>query len=551
MKHLYKISLVVGIIAVTLGCEDKFEAPSDTPNNIHITTGYGTGTPIVQINGQETFADLSVGVVSREWTFPGGEITDVSNSQDQLVPVTFKKTGSYEVKIEQTYADNPWDWRTEQFTSTKDNDSTLTVTVVDSVSARMQVFYVASDGSDSTELVLQSGAANQLMAGESIRIKQNSGGVPTIFEYTSEGASPASTKSVVANEAVDIKYKRLGSYDLTFKPYRTKPAGEDFIVLKDFIEVIPSTKPVVLESVIRYADNAVGLVYSRSIAEPSGAESNFSVRAINIVRSALGIPRDFDEFLPVEAVTVAPGDDDNILLIQLGDKLYNSDTVFVSYDGAGSVNSTDGIQTSEFSNKLLDFQLVNIAAQYGGFENEGEGWKQHQEFNDDGTIKYRNDAGYGTFEFSTEKPYSGGYSLKLSTKRDADDNAQWSEVISNVDLEDPNAAQAYNAVAVEEGDKFYISYYAFVEWTQPIGPDTWEASSFYLWLMGDKLQVLEYREGVATHPKNQWVKVEGLWGGVNGASSSATLRPYFRSIGNITIFLDDLVITRYETRPGF
>ncbi|MFY0607607.1 MAG: hypothetical protein JXR10_12900 [Cyclobacteriaceae bacterium] len=541
MKKILQYILAASVIAF-FGCEEEYEQPSDTPSNVHVTTGSGNGTPIVQINGFESFADLSIGVKSRLWTFPGGDITEIETSKEDVLQVYFYKVGNYDVNLSIDFLDNPYDWRTQSFRSSSKVDTTINVTVVDSVDAEFKVYYIAIDGSDSTELTLQDGALNELMAGESIRIKQTSGGAPTIWEYTSEGASPAFTQITEGPDHIaEIKYKRLGNYDLAFKPYRTKPQGSDLIELKDFIKVIPSTRPVVLEEVYRFDESTVGLSFSRSIANPTSEEGNFTVQVKNTVISNLGIPTAFDESLVINEVTVADGDNDNVVLLKLGDNLYTSDTVRVSYTG-GNIQSTDGITVGAFSDELLDFQLVNLAAEYGSFENNGAGWMQMNEV--------RTEAGQGQFEFSFDRVFHGSQSLKLSTTRNAEGIAQWIEVVTDVDLTAADAADAYNSVAVEEGDKFYISYQTYVETTDPISADVWEACDMYLWLMWDKLKVHEYRLGTEPrYPIGQWNKIEGVWGGNSGAVSSAVLRPYFRSIGNITLFIDDLQIYEYESRP--
>ena len=50
------------------------------------------------------------------------------------------------------------------------------------------------------------------------------------------------------NEIVEIKYKRLGNYDLGFEASRPKPFGRSAIELTNYLKVIPSTKPVLIEN---------------------------------------------------------------------------------------------------------------------------------------------------------------------------------------------------------------------------------------------------------------------------------------------------------------
>ncbi len=538
MKQFARFLILTIFGLVFFGCgDDDFEAPTDEPNVILINTSFGIGEPIVQINGTETFADLSTGVNARQWSFPGGDISDVTSSSDKSVVVKFSKIGEYEVKLNQTFNGIPWDWQTKKTKSSNVLDTTITVTVVDSVKADIEVWYVSTTDEDSIKFDMTDGALNVLMAGDKIRIKNSSVGAPTILTTFSDGASPTTVQRTQGSEDfsqdIEIKYQRTGDYDFNFSASRVKPQGADEIDIDNFIRVIPSTRPVVLEDVYRIEEDVVALAFSRSVADPSAETANFSVRVKNTVKNALGLPVEFDELIPVISVSGGEGNTDNEVYLKLESRLFSSDEVLVSYT-PGGLETADGVAANGFTEQKLDFRLVNIAAEYGGFEDSGLGWLVD------------NVAGSGgTASFSTEKPRSGTFSAKLSSGRTADGTREWAEVITDGDEEDPTA---FNVINVQEGNNYLISYWVFVEEATPVSDDEWEELSMFLWIIGDKLVVHEYRSSLTTHPIGEWVKIEAVWGGDSGAPSSGAVRPYFRTIGNVTAFFDDLEIYPYELR---
>lgn len=553
MKRIIQY-ISIFFLGVFIGCDDDdYEQPSPTPSNVHVTTGFGTGRPIVQVNGFESFADLSIGVESREWTFPGGDVTGITTSNEDVLQVTFSEIGTYEVKLTLDFIEPPFDWRTESVRDSDKIDTTLVVTVVDSVRAQFQAFYIAMDGSDSTELVMQSGALNQLMAGESIRIKQNSIGAPTVWEYTSEGARPELTQVLDdPDSAVEINYSRLGQYDLTFNPFRTKPLGSDQIVLDNFIEVIPSTRPIRLEDIFRFNDNVIALQYSRTLDDASGNEGNFTVRVENQFIDENGIPRVFDEIFPISEVRVGEGAEDNLLLLDLGQPIYSSDVITITYNG-GTVQSADGIATDNFDGEILEWEFENLAAEFGGFEDASDWIFEPTLFPVEPLPTPPS--------VTTAQARTGSSSMEFESfgRDQGDSDRSVSEVILEANFGDNPDFQGQQDLRLTLRDAaiYRMKIWVYVDsYEIPSGSGDLDLQEFsvYLWQKSDKVITLEVRDPSDPRAANakdfwrerEWIQLEGQFTNVGDGFAAI----HMRSIGAFKLFADDLVVEEVEQRPA-
>lgn len=546
---IYRLIIILVLPAFLMTCKDKYEAPTNEPSVIYVTTGYGTSNPLVQINGSESFADLSQGVVSRQWTFPGGDVTDVTTSAEKNVFSTWTKTGTYNVDLTINFQDNPWSWVDSAAIATKTVDTTFVVTVVDSVDAVLQAFYIKEDGSDSTELDLTSGALNKLMAGESVRFKQSSIGAPNTFEYIVEGASPSSEINNDPDAVVDIKYKRLGNYDLTFEASRPKPFGSDVIELTNYLEVIPSTKPVLIETISRYSPTSLYIAFTRSMADPSAEAGNFTVRAKNVVKDAIGLPVPFDQELPIISAELGDGEEDNYVIINLGDEIYNSDSIFVSYT-PGSLMSADGVAVESFSEELLTWVIPNIAEQYGDMEDELDWFT--------GAILADAQTNIITpAEWTSERAYSGNMSVKMKSLGTIAQDKTWCEVIAKANYTD-RADWEYDRdyrFTLKDEATYRVSYMLYIESFDPPTDGGWTEFSVYTWPKGGKINTWEIRDpsdplawnGKPDFKTGEWVHVQGK--STINLSGEGFVALYFRTIGAVTCYVDDFVVEEVEVRP--
>lgn len=361
MKLAYKFWIFIAATVLTVwACEKEYVAPTEEPNDILITTSFGNVSARLQVFGDMDFIDLSRGVVDRTWTFPDGsgiELLETENaltSSESVVKAAFTKAGTYEVKINQTFAGNVF--LDGVATGNNTYDSTILVTVLDSVSANFE----ARRMEDNSILTNADGALNEIIAGREVVFVNRSVGEPSEFVWTVE-ASSGLTK-IYDGDSIVHKFTAIDTYKVSL--VASSNLGGDMIVFTDFVKVVPSTDPVDLLEVFRNEQNEIALRYSREMQNPFNCDpAAFTLDVTNGVNT---IP------VTIKAFSLDPVEK-NIVIIELNEDLYNSDAVKVSYDASvGNLITTDFMEADSFSEEQLDHKSPNIMAIDGydsGFEN--------------------------------------------------------------------------------------------------------------------------------------------------------------------------------------
>ena len=347
--NLYILFPVLCLLLVVAAC-NKDEEELIIPSHRVIFTSEMDFENKIEVDNQMSFGDVSAGVVSRTWTFPansGIDILDSDNDQTSTeanVTAHFNEVGVYEIKLSQTF-------EKEAFVGTKqvgrDLDTSIIVTVLEPVDVEMQAFFVNPDGTLGEELVLEDGALNQVPAGRRVQYSYGAVGAPENYFWDIDGGDP----NVVTTEETgfEVKYRRLGTYDLSFFATRARPHGGDTVAFNGLIEVVPSTDPLTLDEVTA-KDGEVALVFSRDIAPESLFASDFNVN----------IDDGWSAFDATISNVRVDEDDSAVVLISFdNERIYNDDVVLVSYSGT-ELASTDGVKTDTFTELPVVFRTVNI-----------------------------------------------------------------------------------------------------------------------------------------------------------------------------------------------
>ncbi len=355
-KHLTYIILACVALFQTACQKDPIEGLS-LPNHQVVYTSEMDFQNTIQVGGEITVADISVGVISRKWTFPtsGVDIIGSDNdldSEEATVKAIFTEVGQHEVLLTHTFEGAAYVGE-QQVGNVL--DTTLVITVLDSVEASIEAFYLNDDGTMGAPLTMEAGAKNQVEASQSIRFMYTTIGAPTFFIWTFEGGDPGVVEQ--AGLETDIKYKRLGTYDVSFLTYRSRPFGRDTVIMEDLIEVIPSTDPVELERVTEQAGD-IALVFSREMDPISLSASDFTVT----------IQNDPVTLTPTIAGIKTDAKEGSIVLLSLDNEaLYDDDTILVSYQ-AGNMRTLDGINADAFTEERVVFDKVNILKENSSFD---------------------------------------------------------------------------------------------------------------------------------------------------------------------------------------
>ena len=357
MKKNFKLLISILVIAFSLqSCDDIYDnLDLNEANSRVIVTSQMNFNNAVRVGNSITFGDISSGVKSRLWTFPEGSADIVGSDNDitsteQNVKAFFNVPGEYNVTLNQVFKGEAYDLdKPEPIGSV--TDTTIVVTVYGAKKSILKGNYLNDDGTLGAELDMTDNAENEVTAGKSIQLNYTSEGGASKFVWNLEGGNP--TQIVNPSDGANVKYSRLGTYDIQFIASIPRPFGADTINVNNVIKVIPSTEPVTLDRIFEKTDQIVGLEFSREMDATTIDESNFSV-TYQTAAGATIAPN-------INSVTINP-DEGNIVLINLGEPYYNDDAVTVSYT-PGALSTVDAVQATEFTDApLTDIIKTNILA---------------------------------------------------------------------------------------------------------------------------------------------------------------------------------------------
>lgn len=347
-----KIKTYIWFIAVALfvnACSDDNDIKLTEPNHRVVYTSEMDFDNKINVDGFLDFGDISAGVASRTWTFPESEIDIVGSdndltSSDDIVKAIFKRTGQHSVQLHQVF-------KGDAYVGTelrgKELDTTIVVTVLGPVSASISANLINDDGSLGAALNIADMAENEVTASKSVRFMYTTNGEPENFTWNFEGGDPAEVTD--ATSETDVKYKKMGTYDIEFIASRARPYGGDTIHLKDFIKIVASTDPVDLEQVTN-KDGKIALVFSR---EMDGSTLNINDFNISVENNGSAL----DNTISKASIDATEG---NIVLLELASgQIYNNDVITVSYT-PGFLATLDAVQANAFMDEPLVFTKVNI-----------------------------------------------------------------------------------------------------------------------------------------------------------------------------------------------
>ena len=418
-KKIVKPIIAIFALAVfVLGCkqeEEDFSLPSHSV--LEVSHQYQNFT--ISVNQEVSFADLSTGIVDRTWSLDDGVVADVfkldkdvpdileirdvlrnrqnlteeeyqlvraklligdqtilPTYEDNILKLSFPTAGVYNIYVNQVFENNAF---VEQETTARDTniiDRVLTVTVTDRLG--FSNFTVSElDNSGTPGVAMPIVIANNVIeqgvmvtAGKTARIGFNYTGAPDSVTIES-GTGKVVDNSLVLNTdgtgSIDIKYSRVGQYDLVFTAVRSTPAGTLTTTLENPVEVIPSTEPVTLDKAIVTEDGNVKLTFSREMESSTLVPSDFSIDIKDKNGASIAVTVDNAELDTQDA---------SLLTLTLaGDRAYDDDTVTVTYT-KNAFATTDGVLLeTQTDYAVLTGQNPDLLEGAGMFENDlGVDW---------------------------------------------------------------------------------------------------------------------------------------------------------------------------------
>lgn len=517
MKRFVKLIFFLMIaITVILSCEKNDINTDDVPSQRVIYTSTQTTGNIIRVNASVTFGDVSPGVVSRLWTFPEG--SSVNESAEDVVTPIFTEVGEQTINLQQVFKENAFANGALRGTEI---DTTITITVLDSIRTTLKANILDSDGNLGDELTIEKDAKNQIPAGSVVRYTIEATGQPQRIEWTAEGGSPEAQTGQALE--FDVTYRRLGTYDLSTNSSTQNPFDEDDLAYENLIEVIPSTEPVVLEQVKGGIDDgSLSLVFSREMDPATIQTDQFSV---SIMHDGAMIPSAIDD------ITV-DSNEGNILNISLvgGELVYTDDVVTVSYT-AGTLTTTDFVAATSFSDQPIDFGNVNLY-EAGGM-----------------------DFGFETSVDDSNWPYQGwgppfdGYTFSISSAQAHSGNQ--SALVEMDPLKGMIIGHSDGTFAVQAGKTYEVGVWVFVESLGSTPPTNLQPDIRFYWSENTDWGVGPNPEFNSSFPVNQWV-FSSITVTISADSDAQNL--WIRGFNEFNpepmrFFMDDISFRQINRRP--
>ncbi|GGZ67985.1 hypothetical protein [Algibacter mikhailovii] len=356
MKKIRNFNLFLFVVLAILSCDKDELVNLVEPSHRVIVTSEMNFDNTINVGGHIDFGDISQGVESRLWTFPETVSTIVgasgNTSSKDVVKGLFNTPGVYDVTLNQVFKKNVYpNEDSQEPIDGRELDTTIVVTVLGPVEAYIKAHYINDDGTTGEELDLSDNAENELTASKYVRLSYTADGAPEDFVWNLPGAKPDQVAE--AEPEVDVRYSKLGSWDLQFIASRNRPGGADTINVKKFIKVVASTEPVTLDRVFeKTKETSIGLEFSREMDPESVNKDDFTVK----IETASGAVLN-----PVIANVSVDNTEGNVLVVELSNEMiYNDDTVKVSYI-PGTLRTSDLVDATEIVDAVLtDFIKENL-----------------------------------------------------------------------------------------------------------------------------------------------------------------------------------------------
>jgi len=516
--------MVITIFAVVFtACnnDEEYEKPN-TFSDVGWYVGYATNplpdTLLINKNDYITFADLSQNATSHKWQIQSGnfyldhpikrkdsifddKIIGSGTSIDKTVSVLFKKSGYNQVTLSNIFSEKVTfrgpDGENVEAQQDGDNwliDKTFVIDVYDTIVPKIRIEQqgVIRNHKSVTDTIYVE-AGNSLDFFDETEI-----GRPDDWSWKVAGSS--------SNEKnASLILKKLGVFaenTVTFRRAGNNiPTDWETYEIPVPIRVIPSSQPFIkFGDAYELEDETILVPFNGEFAPFVNQEENFSVT--------------LDGTTPLQIASIGINEDDATLLeIKLSEPIYAADNITVSYDGNGTLQSTDTRSPAAFLDIPVTMYSVNLAPAQWNMEDASQtAWIS---------------TGEPVVEYSTEQVYQGNYSMKLST------DGPW----VRASIED-------FPVKISEPGNYTITWWMYIDESTTVG----SYGPWFYWENDARDE--QFWQGInaaccgGPKPKGQWFK--------QSREQDLTLgNAYFtlRVNAGALIYFDDVQIVRTEKRP--
>lgn len=522
-KRYIKFSIVAIFALFFAACEKDYDAPSGEPNHNMVESSLKNSGNEMQVNGSFYLYDFSRGVESRTWELTP-DATDLDgnellSSSEQRIDVIFTEPGEKVVKLYQIFGDTVYS--NGGFKDTHLDTTSIAITVLDSVRANFK----AERALDNSPLNNSNGALNEVQAGREVIYMNMATGKPDDVKWIfirEDGVSSEFSADAESGMAT-VKLSSAGVYNVLNVASSTY--GRDTLMYADYVQIVPSTDPMVLESVT--ADSKIYLQYGRDVFDPSECPTT----AFNLKVSNEG--KDYTVNVSSLAINV---DDPSIIVLTLDADIYNSDEILISYDDAiGTLKSADDMKIDSFTDELVVFNKNDLFKTIG-----------------DGTIENSTNYNwayawwggvYGMYNqddnVSTTRAYEGSKSLYFDIQPEGGGALNYRDDAGNV----------LSTLSVEEGKIYEGSVMVYIE---ELGNfDTGDGfNPNVLWMRTDNWATLLGAQFYGSEVVGSWYKESFIYTSDKTEDIPFVIRLYnASSTVSHKVYIDNIKFEEIDQRP--
>ncbi|RJE72417.1 hypothetical protein BGP76_00035 [Reichenbachiella sp. MSK19-1] len=385
---------------ILAACGEELNSPEVViPSHRVIKVSQSANGNIINAGGAIDFADVSQGVVAREWTFSNEDhIVIEGDVTEEQLKVTFNQVGDYEVNLHQEFKSDAYSGKGTTPIG-QSLDTAFSVTVMPKVEViEMKANLLDATGTVGREIDLNPDVPTDIPFGSVIRYTYVAEGSPTQISGDLNGAELVDEDP--ANSTFDVKYIELEKvYSMSPIFTRPMPQSSDTLVFTDFVKCVRSSDPVTLTE-LASQENFVSIEFSRGLDPTSIKSEEFSIAVTTAGGGTL---------MPVFDAAISPSNASVVLLTMTSEQFYSDDQVTVTYSGT-SLETADKAKVSSFADEESMVIEVNILEESGydySFESSGITWVA-------GTTAWLGGDFTNTLEKTTLRATEGATSLKVS-----------------------------------------------------------------------------------------------------------------------------------------
>ncbi|WP_281612826.1 hypothetical protein [Flammeovirga sp. SubArs3] len=530
-----RFSLFALIALLLSACgEDENKPVVKVPSHSVLKISQAANENIINMNQHIDFADVSQGVVSREWIFPEEGTIMEGNPEDAQVRGVFPQVGEWEVTLHQEFENNAYVGTETTARETNVLDTTIIVTVMPAVQLQtIKANIVNLDGTLGDEVSMTPETPTEIPFGSVLRFTYTAEGNPTVVAGEFFGAELLEQSAL--DGTFDVKYVTLdATYDFAPVFTRPQPNSSDTLYVANFVKCVRSSVPLTLDKVVNDEDRKVNVIFSRGLNANSVNKEDFTVK-ITTAAGATLTPE-------VTAAAVNPQNESAVLLEIDGELIYTDDDVLVTYSGT-ELESQDAAIAPQFEDEELvhvEDDLLKASDYNYSFESSATSYVG-------GDPAWLGGFVPDILETSTAQATDGSSSLKISRGPFSGSGANASAISTYV----AGAPHTFNFTE-NENNKLLMTYDVFVEangGSPAAGSGGFETNvRIHLSNRGGDWQE-------AAHPfgsldENQWYTFDNVIS-VNNPLDEFNLIIKVAHTGEETyvIYLDNIQLMRFYPRP--